>query len=100
LNWHFRPQVAIRRVKPRLLSDNGSSYISGDLAERLDERKITHIRGAPHHTQNQGKTPSRGLEAKCCQAAEGWHQALKNRILLENYLPGALEAQLDDFVQH
>jgi hypothetical protein len=66
----------------------------------LDERKITHIRGAPHHTQNQGKTPSRGLEAKCCQAAEGWHQALKNRILLENYLPGALEAQLDDFVQH
>ena len=36
------------RHKPRLLSDNGSSYISGDLAEWLDERKITHIRGAPY----------------------------------------------------
>ena len=76
------------RHKPRLLSDNGSSYISGDLAEWLDERKITHIRGAPYHPQTQGKI-------------ERWHQTLKNRILLENYyLPGALEAQIDDFVEH
>ena len=76
------------RHKPRLLSDNGSSYISGDLAEWLDERKVTHIRGAPYHPQTQGKI-------------ERWHQTLKNRILLENhYLPGALEAQIDSFVEH
>ena len=63
--------------KPRLLSDNGSSYIAGDLAEWLDDRNIEHIRGAPYHPQTQGKI-------------ERWHQTLKNRILLENYyLPGA-----------
>ncbi len=72
--------------KPRLLSDNGSSYISGDLAEWLDERSMEHVRGAPYHPQTQGKI-------------ERWHQTLKNRILLENYyLPGDLEAQIDAFV--
>ena len=76
------------RHKPRLLSDNGSSYISGDLAEWLDDRKITHIRGAPYHPQTQGKI-------------ERWHQTLKNRILLENYyLPGDLEAQIEAFIEH
>ena len=89
------------RHKPRLLSDNGSSYISGDLAEWLDDRNIPHIRGAPYHPQTQGKIPSRGLQANRCQAAERWHQTMKNRILLENYyLPGALEAQIDSFVEH
>ena len=64
--------------KPRLLSDNGSSYISGDLAEWLDDRRMKHVRGAPYHPQTQGKI-------------ERWHKALKNRILLENYfLPGDL----------
>lgn len=30
---------------------------------------------------------------------ERWHQTLKNRVLLENYyLPGALEAQIEAFV--
>jgi putative transposase len=35
--------------RPRLLSDNGSSYISGDLAKWLDARNIKHLRGAPYH---------------------------------------------------
>jgi len=74
--------------KPRLLSDNGSSYISGDLAEWLDDRSMEHVRGAPYHPQTQGKI-------------ERWHQTLKNRILLENYyLPGDLETQIDAFVEH
>jgi transposase InsO family protein len=74
--------------KPRLLSDNGSSYIAGDLADWLDDRDMEHIRGAPYHPQTQGKI-------------ERWHQTLKNRILLENYyLPGDLEAQIDKFVGH
>jgi transposase InsO family protein len=58
--------------KPRLLSDNGSSYVSADLAEWLDDNGMSHVRGAPHHPQTQGKI-------------ERWHQTLKNRILLENY---------------
>ena len=74
--------------KPRLLSDNGSSYIAGDLAEWLDDRNMEHVRGAPYHPQTQGKI-------------ERWHQTLKNRILLENYyLPGDLEAQIEAFVAH
>ena len=47
--------------KPRLLSDNGSSYISSDLAEWLKDRGIAHVRGAPCHPQTQGKI-------------ERWHQ--------------------------
>jgi putative transposase len=76
------------RHKPRLLSDNGSSYISGDLAEWLDQQRMDHVRGAPYHPQTQGKI-------------ERWHQTLKNRILLENYyLPGDLEAQIERFIDH
>ncbi len=74
--------------KPKLLSDNGSSYISGDLAEWLEGQKIDHVRGAPYHPQTQGKI-------------ERWHQTLKNRISLENYyLPGDLENQVGAFVDH
>jgi transposase InsO family protein len=72
--------------RPKLLSDNGSSYIAGDLANWLADRKIKHLRGAPYHPMTQGKI-------------ERWHQTLKNRILLENYfLPGDLEAQIAAFV--
>ena len=74
--------------KPRLLSDNGSSYISGDLAEWLEGQGMSHVRGAPYHPQTQGKI-------------ERWHQTLKNRILLENYyLQGDLENQISVFVDH
>ena len=72
--------------RPRLLSDNGSSYISDDLAKWLERHDMDHVRGAPYHPMTQGKI-------------ERWHQTLKNRILLENYyLPGDLEAQIEAFV--
>ena len=74
--------------KPRLLSDNGSSYISGELADYIKDNDMSHVRGAPYHAQTQGKI-------------ERWHQTLKNRILLENYfLPGDLERQIESFVEH
>ena len=44
--------------KPRLLSDNGSCYISGDLAEWLEGKRMDHVRGAPFHPQTQGKIAS------------------------------------------
>jgi transposase InsO family protein len=76
------------RHKPRLLSDNGASYISGDLADWLKDKGMSHVRGAPYHPQTQGKI-------------ERWHQTLKNRILLENYFfPGDLEASIEAFVDH
>ena len=74
--------------KPRLLSDNGSSYISGDLAAWLESQGMEHVRGAPYHPQTQSKI-------------ERWHQTLKNRILLENYyLPGELKQRIGLFVEH
>jgi putative transposase len=74
--------------RPRLLSDNGPCYISGQLADYLEDKGMTHTRGAPYHPQTQGKI-------------ERWHQTLKNRILLENYfLPGDLENPVAAFVGH
>lgn len=74
--------------QPRLLSDNGSSYIAGDLADWLADKKMGHVRGAPNHPQTQGKI-------------ERWHQTLKNRILLENYfMQEDLEGAIDSFVGH
>jgi len=76
------------RHKPRLLSDNGASYISGDLADWLEDKGMSHVRGAPYHPQTQGKI-------------ERWHQTLKNRILLDHYFfPGDLEASIEAFVDH
>ena len=75
-------------TKPRLLSDNGSSYIAGDLAKYIDDKGMDHIRGAPFHPQTQGKI-------------ERWHQTMKNRVLLEHYfLPGDLEAKIEAFVEY
>ena len=42
-------------LKPRLLSDNGSSYVAADLAEYLVGKGLDHVRGAPHQPQTQGK---------------------------------------------
>ena len=74
--------------RPRLLSDNGSSYVAADLAGYLEDKGMDHVRGTPHHPQTQGKI-------------ERWHQTMKNRVLLENYfLPGDLERQIAAFVDH
>jgi putative transposase len=80
-------QATIRH-KPRLLSDNGASYVSGELADWLQGKGMDHVRGAPFHPQTQGKI-------------ERWHQTMKNRVLLENYyLPGDLEQQIGAFVEY
>lgn len=80
-------QVNVRH-RPRLLSDNGASYIAAELAEWLGDKGMDHVRGAPYHPQTQGKI-------------ERWHQTLKNRILLENYfLPGDLKGQIGKFITH
>lgn len=74
--------------RPRLLSDNGASYVAEDLATWLDAKGMKHVRGAPYHPQTQGKI-------------ERWHQTLKNRILLDNsYLPGDLERRIAAFVTY
>ena len=80
-------QVKVKH-KPRLLSDNGPSYIASDLADYLDDKGMGHTRGRPYHPQTQGKI-------------ERWHRSLKNQILLENYyLPGDLEQRIGQFVDY
>jgi putative transposase len=74
--------------RPRLLSDNGSAYLSGELRDYLDERRMTPTRGRPYHPQTQGKI-------------ERYHRTMKNVVKLENYyFPWELKAALRDFVAY
>jgi transposase InsO family protein len=76
------------RHRPRLLSDNGPSYLSADLGKWLEQNGLAHSRGRPYHPMTQGKI-------------ERWHRSMKNQILLENYyLPSELEARIADFIAH
>ena len=80
-------QVKVRH-KPRLLSDNGPCYISGELSDYLQENGMTHTRGRPYHPQTQGKI-------------ERWHRSMKNQILLNHYyLPGELQEHLQRFITY
>jgi putative transposase len=74
--------------RPRLLSDNGPCYVSGELADYLDELEMDHVRGAPYHPQTQGKI-------------ERYHRSLKNILLLDNYYsPSELEAKISQWVEY
>ena len=74
--------------RPRLLSDNGSSYIPSDLVEWMHDHSVKHVRGAPYHPMTQGKI-------------ERWHRSMKNQVLLEHYyLPGDLERRIGKFVEY
>ncbi len=74
--------------RPKLLSDNGSCYVSNQLADYLQDLDIKHVRGRPLHPQTQGKI-------------ERYHRSMKNIVKLDNYYsPGQLENKLTDFVQY
>ncbi|MFZ1947602.1 MAG: IS3 family transposase [bacterium] len=74
--------------RPRLLSDNGPAYLSGDLQEYLASRGIDHTRGKPFHPMTQGKI-------------ERYHRSMKSVITLDNYYsPEALEREIAAFVDH
>jgi transposase InsO family protein len=74
--------------RPRLLSDNGPSYISDELKKYLSRLDIQHVRGAPFHPMTQGKI-------------ERYHRTLKNIIKLQNYFfPWQLKNEIQQFVDH
>ena len=74
--------------RPRLLSDNGPCYLSGELATYLDRHGMAHTRGAPYHPMTQGKI-------------ERYHRSMKNVVKLDNYYsPWELERALVSFVEH
>lgn len=76
------------RNPPKLLSDNGSCYISNELAAYLENKNMKHVRGRPLHPQTQGKI-------------ERYHRSMKNVVKLDNYFsPGQLEDKLMEFVNY
>ena len=64
--------------KPRLLSDNGASYISGELAEYIKDNRMSHVRGAPYHPQTQGKIERQIKNFVEHYNHERYHESLKN----------------------
>ena len=75
------------RYRPRLLSDNGPCYVSGELKKYLEQHEITHTRGKPYHPMTQGKI-------------ERYHRTMKNLIKLQNYwFPEELESNIAGFVE-
>ena len=76
------------RHRPRLLSDNGPCYISGELKQYLSDQGLTHTRGRPYHPMTQGKI-------------ERYHRSMKNILLLDNYYyPETLKAEIESFVEY
>ena len=76
------------RHRPRLLSDNGPAYISGELAKYIRQKDMEHIRGAPYHPMTQGKI-------------ERYHRSMKNVVKLEHYYyPWELESAIAEWVAH
>ena len=74
--------------RPRLLSDNGSSYVSKEFKQFIIDEGMGHVRGAPYHPQTQGKI-------------ERYHRTMKNVVKLENYFyPDDLRAKLESFVNY
>jgi transposase InsO family protein len=76
------------RHRPRLLSDNGPCYLSGELQRYLEERGMAHTRGAPYHPMTQGKI-------------ERYHLSLKSVVkLLQYYFPEQLEEEIGRFIEY
>ena len=74
--------------RPRLLSDNGSCYLSKDLKMFLERKHIEHTRGAPYHPMTQGKI-------------ERYHRSMKSIVKLQNYYsPWELDREIASFVEY
>ena len=79
---------ALVEHRPRLLSDNGSCYLSGELRDFLQDRQMEHTRSAPYHPMTQGKI-------------ERYHRSMKNIVNLQNYfLPSQLQTEITSFVNY
>ena len=73
---------------PKLLTDNGSCYVSSELNNFLADQKIPHIHGRVNHPQTQGKI-------------ERYHRSMKNVIKLDVYFtPEELERKIAEFVHY
>ena len=77
-----------KKARPKLLCDNGSSYIASEFNDFIKAESMTIIHGRPLHPQTQGKI-------------ERYNRSLKNVVKLENYYsPGELEQAVESFVDY
>lgn len=77
-----------KNKRPKLLSDNGSSYVAHEFKSYLKGENITPVHGRPLHPQTQGKI-------------ERYNRSLKNIIKLDNYYSTEeLERAVAKFVEH
>ncbi len=74
--------------RTRLLSDNGSGYVSRAFRDYLNLIGIRHILAAPYHPQTNGKL-------------ERYHQSIKHEVNQVPYeVPGDLEVAIAGFVDY
>ncbi len=74
--------------RPKLLTDNGSCFVSQELRTYLDRHRMTHVRSRPYHPMTQGKI-------------ERYHRSMKNIVTLDNYYtPEQLEREIEAFVDY
>jgi transposase InsO family protein len=84
----IRKARLVTKQRPRLLSDNGSCYISSELKEYLKTQQMDQVHGRPLHPQTQGKI-------------ERYHRSMKNVVKLNNYYyPEQLKDAIDQFVNY
>ena len=84
----IRKAKLVTKQRPRLLSDNGSCYISSELKEYLKTQQMDQVHGRPLHPQTQGKI-------------ERYHRSMKNVVKLNNYYyPEQLKDAIDQFVNY
>ena len=50
--------------RPRLLSDNGASYVAEDLAQWLDRQEMEHVRRRPYHSADPGQDRALASDAQ------------------------------------
>ena len=74
--------------RPKILSDNGSCYISEDIKAFMKEKGITQVHGAPNHPQTQGKI-------------ERYHRSMKNVVKLHHYYTlSDLKKAIDEYIEY
>lgn len=84
----LRKAKLVTKQRPRLLSDNGSCYISSELKDYLKAQQMDQVHGRPLHPQTQGKI-------------ERYHRSMKNVVKLNNYYyPEQLKDAIDQFVNY
>ena len=72
----------------RLLSDNGSCYVSKELQLFLERKHMDYPGSTPHHSMTQVKI-------------ERYHRSMQNIVSLQNYfLPGNLKSEIASFVEY